>query len=101
MVKLQTEEEELRAIIGNRIRQLRELRGVTQVQLATAIGMNSTGAVSQVENGSKGMKLTSLLKAADFLKIHIAFLISPESIDEDELKIIDGLISLCNQRRKK
>jgi transcriptional regulator with XRE-family HTH domain len=90
----------LRNIVGKKLRLLREMRGVTQVELATAIGMSSTGAISQVENGSKGMKLTSLLKAAGFLDVSPMFLLSPEEYDPVDLQLLSGVERIIRRRRK-
>lgn len=78
----------LREAIGKKIRQLRKLQDVSQVELATAIGMSSTGAISQVEQGVKGLKMTSLIKAARFFGVHPMILMDTGDYTDDELRAI-------------
>jgi transcriptional regulator with XRE-family HTH domain len=93
-------EAELRLRLGKKLRLLRLKHGKTQVELATAMGMTSTGAVSQVENGSKGLKPLSILNAAEFLEVSPADLIIPDDLDEVETKLRAGLERLLRRRRK-
>ena len=55
---------DFRVIIGKRIRGLRIDHEMTQMDLADRLGMTSTGAISQIESGKKGMKLEMIIKAA-------------------------------------
>ncbi len=78
----------LRIAIGKKIKQLRQMQDVSQVALAKAIGMTSTGAISQVENGTKGLKMTSLLKAARFFGVHYAILLDTGDYSDEELRAV-------------
>jgi transcriptional regulator with XRE-family HTH domain len=91
---------ELRKRLGKKLKLLRLKREKTQVELATAMGMTSTGAVSQVENGSKGLRPLAILNAADFLEVSTADLIIPDDLDEVEVKLRVGLERLIRRRRK-
>lgn len=51
----QFEGERLRRIFGKKIKQLRRIRGTTQVELAKELGFTSTGTISQVKNGIRGL----------------------------------------------
>jgi transcriptional regulator with XRE-family HTH domain len=67
-------------IFGERIRELREKRGLTQEKLAQASDL-TTSFVSNIERGAKSPSLNSLLKLARGLKIDAAELVSNFSYD--------------------
>lgn len=54
------------AEIGQRVRELRERQGLTQVKLAKALG-TSQAALSQVEHGSRGLTVQQVVKLARML----------------------------------
>jgi transcriptional regulator with XRE-family HTH domain len=55
------------AEIGQRVRELRQRRGFTQVRLAKAMG-TSQAALSQVEHGSRGLTVQQVVKLARVLE---------------------------------
>ena len=84
-------EKEFKKILGKKIRTLRELTETTQMDLAAAIGMTSTGAISQVEAGSKGMTVEKIKKTAVFFGVHPATLFSDVEMDASDLKMMRAL----------
>lgn len=64
---------------GNRIRQLREERRMTQEQLAKAAGI-SKGFLSDVENNNKNISAQSLLRIANTLGASVDYLLRGEGI---------------------
>jgi transcriptional regulator with XRE-family HTH domain len=90
----------IRVSIGKKIRTLREMKEMTQMQLATAIGMTSTGAISQIENGEKGIKLHAILRAADVLGVHPVVLLSVEDMDKDELSLMVDMMSFLKKKHR-
>lgn len=61
--------------MGDRIRQLREARGLTQLQLGTLVGVTKS-AVSQWEDGStKNLKLETFLRTVEALQTDAEYLI--------------------------
>jgi transcriptional regulator with XRE-family HTH domain len=61
--------------MGNRIKQLRQARGMTQEQLADYCGVTKS-AVSQWENGSTAnVKLQPLIRLVEALRTDLPFLI--------------------------
>lgn len=65
--------------IGDRIRQCRLARGLTQLQLATLVGVTK-GAVSQWElGGVKNVKLETFLKLVEVLHTSAEYLVSGET----------------------
>ena len=92
--------EDMRKIMGKKIRILREMNSVTQVELAKILGYKSTGTISLIENGIKGMKHVVVIKAAEFFRIPPSVLFSPVDMDKDELEIVSAVMKLMDERRK-
>ena len=67
-------ESELMATTGERIRQIREKRGLTQDQLAEAAEI-SKGFLSDVENNNKNISSQSLLRIATALGASVDYLL--------------------------
>jgi len=65
------------ATTGDRIRQIREAKGMTQDQLADAGGI-SKGFLSDVENNNKNISSQSLLKIANALGASVDYLLRGE-----------------------
>lgn len=68
---------EFRMILGRKIRMLRESKGITQMEWAKELGFTSRGTISQVENGLKGHKVESIMRAAIALEVHPIVLMTP------------------------
>ena len=66
-----------RHILGNKIRILRTMSGKTQVELGKELGFSSSGAISQIENGLKGLKVESIIRAAEVFGVHPFVLLAP------------------------
>lgn len=67
--------------LGNRIRSLREARGLTQKELAEAIGIGRP-SLSQIENGERKLYATELIRLADVINIPIGQLVDPDKAPE-------------------
>ena len=89
-----------KAIFGKRIQELRKINDVTQMDLARAVGMSSTGAISQIENGTKGMKMSAIVKAAAFFGVHPIVLMSPVDHNKEDLEILIGIAKLMELRSR-
>lgn len=92
--------EAYRRALGKKVRLLREQHEVTQVDLASALGFKSTGTISLVENGIKGLKITSIIKLARHFGIHPAVLMSPVEMEKDDLKMFSDLLTLTEKRKR-
>lgn len=55
--------------IGDRIRTLREERGMSQLDLAKKMGFKTKGAISHIENAGNDVTLKNIRKAADALGV--------------------------------
>lgn len=90
--------QELNKLIGHRIQFFRKLRGVTQIELAKALGYTSTGAVSRIERGDIGMKKSNLSTAAKVLQIQPYLLTMEENLNDEEIVIVNNFIRLIRQK---
>lgn len=55
--------------IGDRIRSLREERGMSQLELAKRMGFKTKGAISHIENSGNDVTLKNIRKAAEALGV--------------------------------
>lgn len=60
---------------GQRVRRLREERGLTQTQLAASIGVD-TSSLSRMESGRRKWTLDALSAAAAALDVNVAVLVA-------------------------
>jgi Zn-dependent peptidase ImmA (M78 family)/transcriptional regulator with XRE-family HTH domain len=75
--------DDLRLILGSRIRSARERLNLSQRELAEAMGVDSHQIVSQMEKGERDVKAWELAKLAGILKIEISSLLeSSEPLKE-------------------
>jgi len=63
------------AEIGERVRTIREAKGITTTELAQMVGM-SQAQISRLENGKQGYRSATLCKIADALHTKVPFLVS-------------------------
>jgi transcriptional regulator with XRE-family HTH domain len=80
--------------IGERIREIRRQRGITQEGLAEAVGV-SRSAVAQWETGRAGQVTGNLTRVADVLGVHVAVLLGanprgapPSKLTGDEMALV-------------
>lgn len=60
--------------LGNAIRRARTSRGLTQIELAEALGMHRT-QLGHVEQGKKDCQLSTLMRLADALGLPLSMLV--------------------------
>jgi transcriptional regulator with XRE-family HTH domain len=94
----QSDGDRFRQMLGKKIKALRTGRGITQVELAKALGFTSTGAISQVESGQRGLTFESILSAAKVLDVHPVFLMTPDYIELADFRLIEAMLKLCARR---
>jgi len=61
--------------VGSKIKELRKSYGMTQMDLAYKLGYESSGMISQVENGLRGMSLSRIRKCADLFNVQLGVLL--------------------------
>ncbi|HHN8315632.1 XRE family transcriptional regulator [Morganella morganii] len=89
--------------IGQRIRELRKLRGMTILQLATAID-SDVGNISRLERGIQGYTENTLIKIASALGVTVAELFSADTLppkNDDEIEfagfVPDGMVKVIGE----
>lgn len=79
--------------IGERVRQLRKSRGITQDDLGIVLGDKSTGKalsrgqISNLETGKRNFNIHQIKTLADFFKVSIETL----GVESDEIETVDLL----------
>ncbi|WP_433943409.1 helix-turn-helix domain-containing protein [Paenibacillus sp. SN-8-1] len=62
------------SVTGNRIKELREKRKITQLELASRLGMNNS-VLSRIEAGKRPVEDNELIKIADFFDVDTDFIL--------------------------
>ena len=89
--------ENLNQLVGIRIQTLRKLRGLTQEQLAEAIG-KTVETISNIERGKKLPGLATLNDIKTALKVHLSELIDNEAnISSQRAALLIKARELLNQ----
>lgn len=65
------DDQQVKRYIGDRIKAFRLARGLSQEELAKALGYDSQMAVAYLEDGDRGLKVEVLLKIAAILDVKI------------------------------
>jgi len=89
-----------RHILGKKIRILREMVEMTQMDLANALGYTSTGMVSQIETGAKGMDPEKIIKAAKIFGVHPSVLISDVEMTREDVEMFVNLSIILKSKDK-
>ena len=85
------------AILGNRIKQARDKKGLSQTELAKALGIGQRG-ISELENGKRKLAVSELPVLAKTLDVPILYFLEGTMLEEGEL---EGLLLLYfNEIRK-
>jgi transcriptional regulator with XRE-family HTH domain len=79
---------------GNRIRELRRIAGISQIELGARVGL-SQGQISNIENGDRNLSLEWMRRIAKALSVSVADLLddkdNPDRLAPDEKQVIDTL----------
>ncbi|HCT3694307.1 MULTISPECIES: XRE family transcriptional regulator [Enterobacterales] len=78
--------------IGTRIRELRKKKGLTILQLATAIN-SDVGNISRLERNIQGYTENTLVKIAEALGVSVADLFTENSPEPDKIELIGKIPS--------
>ena len=68
--------------LGQRIRQAREKRGLSQWELATALGIGQRG-ISELENGNRKLAVSELPILSDTLGVSILYFLEGTLLEQD------------------
>lgn len=91
------EAEEMRRVIGHRIREARDAKGMKQAELGEALGGISIGSVSGWERGVSSPEHQNLYMVAKVLDVSIEWLYGIDRTDEGYTKDETRLIRLYRQ----
>ncbi|MFH1981374.1 MAG: helix-turn-helix transcriptional regulator [Pseudomonadota bacterium] len=80
--------QDAKTLLGKKIKQLRNITNTTQVDLMKAVGYTSTGMVSQIESGERGMTLEKITLAAKFFGVPESFLMNTQEYSDDDLALL-------------
>jgi len=98
-------------VTGENLKNLRKKRNITQLRLATEIGL-SQEAISSFESNGTNMKLEYLIKIADFLNTTVDYILERTSndapleevinkiADQNQNELLNNYIQLNNYQRK-
>ena len=76
--------EEIRKIIGQRVRHYRKINNLTQKQLTEEIGGVSSKYIGNIEAGQKGVSLEKIIEICQFFNIVVSDLIPIKTRDDTE-----------------
>ena len=76
-------EENKYKLIGSRIKEARELKGISQLELAKAIGYESATAISLFEAGARKVSIEDLEKISEVLLNDINYFLGYENMKID------------------
>lgn len=85
--------------IGSRIRLFREMRGMTQIELAKRLGYNSTGALSLIESGERGLNKVKLNQAASVLGTFQEVFTTETPLTQDQLIDMDKFLHIIKDKK--
>ena len=88
-------------MFGQRLRYLRKKAGLTQVQLALALGYTTKGAkgvISAVERGERNMDRGKLKPVSELLDIPVDVLLEKNQIPNEMLDIISDFVKLTKKK---
>lgn len=71
------EEQGFNKLVGQLIKDAREIAGVKQEVLSSYLGFKSRISITNIESGKQNIQLTTLVEIADYLKVPISSLIPP------------------------
>lgn len=72
--------------IGNKIRVLREIKGVSQEELAVVAGYSDKNSISKIEKDLNNIPIPRLQKIAKFFEKELSFFLE----DKEDVIVIDG-----------
>ncbi len=89
-------------VIGSKIKERRQVLGIKQEEIATALDVNPSH-ISNIECGRVNPSLTALVRIANVLQCSVDYFISGEYTDNKEKTVDDEIIEklkLCDDDKK-
>ena len=80
--------------IGARVKTIRELKGMSQSALSKRLGFTSSGTMSLIETGKRGIDLMTLGKIARALDTYPEIITDQRELSREELIALDKLVHI-------
>ena len=80
--------------VGERLKLFREIRRLTQTDIALPLGYKSSGAWSLIESGVRGLNKTKIAHAAKLLNTYPEVLTADQSLTKEELIDLDKFLHI-------
>lgn len=77
----------IREIFGEQLKKLRQAHGMSQMDLAYILKYTSSGMVSQIENGKRGMDLEKIHQVVELFNVQPNFFFGEREIKGNDLKL--------------
>lgn len=101
-------EKEKYQLIGARIKEARQKRGVSQKDLAEKVGFDSATSISLIESGERKISIVDLEKTAEILNEELSYFLDTDSkirvsfradgLDEKDTEVIQHIIDMAKKR---
>jgi transcriptional regulator with XRE-family HTH domain len=82
-----------------RFKLFRELKGLNQVEAGKLLGYKSSGAISLIESGERGLNKTRLAKAAKVLDTFVEVLTVENDLTKDELIHMNNILKILTNKK--
>lgn len=69
------EDAKIKAGLAERLKEIRKDRGLSQQELADALGLAHKSSISKIEKGKRGISIPYVLRLADALHVDPAYLL--------------------------
>jgi len=97
-------EEEVRKILGMRLKESRINAGFSQEEVNVKMGYKSSGSVSQHENGTRSPKIPDLQKLAKLYNVPITYFFKkepePDEFTNEEKQLIENFRKASNKNKE-
>lgn len=92
--------EELKVMIGKRIKLFRKAMKLSQEKFADKMGYDSgSSMISQIENGGATMSMEQAVKAARILNVHPAVLLTDKNYSDDDLRALNNFLLILEDHK--
>lgn len=88
MAQKWTVNEQNRITVGNKVRKLREMMGLTQDALAEIMGYANGSMLTLVESGRRGMKYDKMKNLSEYVGIDPMYILDNNDYTMKELKLL-------------
>ncbi len=102
------DEKEKYQLIGSKIKEARQKKGLSQKDLADKVGFDSATSISLIESGDRKISIVDLEKTANFLNEELSYFLGTEpkvrvsfraeGLDEKDAEAIQHFIEMAKKR---